>query len=127
MTNTPPLAELWQMLRFGLIGLAASMTHILAAALMIMVFPALHEFIVNALAYIVAFGISLAGHQRVTFRRSASLWRFTVMSLAGFSINNLVLAGALGVGVTGLWAISTALVVAAVASYVLARCWVFTQ
>lgn len=115
------------MLRFGLIGLAASMTHILVAALMIVVFSALHEFIVNALAYGVAFSISLAGHQRITFRRSAHLWRFAAMSLAGFSINNLVLAGALGIGLTGLWAIAAAVLVAALASYVLARCWVFTH
>ncbi|WP_346799152.1 GtrA family protein [Halomonas sp. Bachu 37] len=124
--STPALAELWQMMRFGLVGLVASISHILVAALVLYVLPVLHEFWVNVIAYGVAFGVSLMGHQRVTFQRTASLWRFTVMSLTGFGINNLVLVGALGIGFSGLIAIAPAVVVAATASYVLSRCWVFT-
>lgn len=115
------------MMRFGIIGLAASLVHILVAALMIILLPALHAFVINLLAYGVAFGVSLAGHQRFTFHRKASLWRFTAMSFTGFSINNLVLVGALGMGLAELSAITAAVVIAAVASYVISRCWVFTQ
>lgn len=115
------------MLRFGLIGLTASLTHILAAALVIVLLPALHEFWVNVMAYGVAFCVSLVGHQRVTFRRRASLWRFIVMSLTGFGINNGILAVALWLGLSGLLAIGPAVVIAAMISYLLSRCWVFTR
>lgn len=123
--NTPARAELWQVVRFGLVGVAASVTHVLVAALLLMMQPALHEGWINVIAYGVAFGVSLLGHQRVTFRRPAHLRRFIVMSLSGFGINNLVLFLALAIGASGLWAIVPAVGIAAAVSYLLSRCWVF--
>ncbi|WP_447926425.1 GtrA family protein [Vreelandella sp. EE27] len=125
MTNISTATELGQVLRFGAIGLAATLTHLLVGVVSVTLWSGLHEFAANALAYMIAFTVSLIGHQRITFRRNAKLWRFCVMSFLGFAINNLALSGALAIGLKGGFAIAPAVIVAAGISYVLSRYWVF--
>lgn len=120
-------AEFWQIVRFGVVGVAASALHIATAAALLIFWPLIAELWANLAAYSVAFTASLLGHQYFTFRRHAQLSRFLAMSLCGFALNNGVLVIALWGGLAGMWAIIPAVLVAASSSYLLSRVWVFSK
>lgn len=120
-------AELWQIARFGAVGLIASAVHIATAAALLKFWPATNELWANLAAYSVAFTTSLIGHQYFTFRRRARFLRFLAMSLCGFLVNNGILITALWAGLSGLEAIIPAVLVAAASSYLLSRVWVFSK
>lgn len=117
--------ELGRILRFALVGGAATLVHIAIAWLLLTVWPSGPVFGINLLAYLGAFSCSLVGHQHFTFGQSAHFLRFVLMSLSGFAINNLLLASGLRLGLTSFWAIAIATCLAAAVSYVVSRLWVF--
>lgn len=117
--------EVMRVSRFSSVGLLASAVHVLVAGLIFLGFPQAHEVAVNLISYCCAFLVSLIGHQRYTFKRRARLFRFLMMSWFGLLINNITLLAALKFGVVGVPAIAIAVVLAAVAGYLLARFWVF--
>lgn len=117
--------EIMRFSRFGSVGLLASVVHVSVAGLAFLGAPQAHEVAVNLVAYCCAFLVSLVGHQRYTFKRRARIFRFFMMSWFGLLVNNITLLTALKLGVIGVPAIAIAVVVAAVAGYLLARFWVF--
>lgn len=119
------LSELLRVSRFGLVGLLASLVHILMAGILLSWCPTFHEVVVNFFGYICALSFSLFGHQQFTFRRQARIMRFLSMSLIGLAVNNMVLFSALRLDFSGLYAIIPAVFSAAFVSYLLARRWVF--
>ena len=114
-------AELLLALRFIAVGASATATHMLTASLLYAVLGQRYLLLVNFLAWLVAFGVSFWGHQRVTFKRSTTLGRFLVLSLAGLVINYTCLGLLLWTPLPSLAAMLCAIGTAAVASYWLAR------
>lgn len=87
----------------------------------------------NALGFVIAFGVSFAGHRLLSFKDAAtsvrtSLGRFAVTALAGFASNELVFALLLRVGgLPALVALLIALVLAAGQTFLFSRFWAFRR
>ena len=121
-----PHSGLW----FLLVGAGAALTHLL-------VFEASRRHLLpelaNALGFAVAFGVSFAGHRRLSFRDAGtslatSLRRFLVTALAGFASNEVVFVLLLrGLGWPALPSLALALVLAAGQTFWLSRLWAFRR
>lgn len=118
------------LLWFGVVGVAAALTHIAVFALL-EVTTRLWPEVANALGFGVAFFVSFFGHRGLSFQGTgvplwASLRRFAVTALGGFATNEMVFVLLLrGVGWPSGLALLAALVVAAGQTYVLSRWWAF--
>ena len=89
--------------------------------------------VANAIGFVVAFGVSFAGHRSLSFRDTSvnvgqSLLRFAGTASAGFVCNEAVfmLLHRL-LHWSDLLALSIAMVVAAVQTFVLSRFWAFKR
>lgn len=120
---------LGQALRFGLIGVLATLVHMaVGTALIRFGWPAL---LANVAAFCVAFLVSFSGHHRFSFAGhsatvTGALRRFLVVALLGFLVNEGILAvltlGKL-MGAAPALLVSTS--IAALATFVLSRVWAF--
>lgn len=119
MSNTR--AEAFQAIRFIIVGAVATATHMVVATLLYTLMQGRHIAIANFMAWLVAFGVSFWGHQRVTFKRQTTLRRFLLMSLTGLAINYATLGGLLLTPLHSLLAMLTAIAVAAATTYLLAK------
>ena len=87
----------------------------------------------NALGFVIAFGVSFAGHRWLSFKDATtsvrtSLGRFAVTALAGFASNELIFALLLRVGgLPALVALFVALVFAAGQTFLFSRFWAFRR
>jgi len=115
--------------RFGLVGVAATATHLLLVSALITA-TTLPTLAANTLAFLTAFGISLTGHYFWTFQKPGNARRATgrymLVSFFALTSNTLVLAFALNAG----WfsPLLTAILAAAViplASYLASSLWAF--
>lgn len=115
---------------FVAVGTAAAATH---AAVFGLTRRALLPELANALGFALAFGVSFAGHRRLSFRDAGtgvgqSLARFAATALAGFAVNEAVFALLLRLAHWPPWvALGAALLVAAVQTFVLSRFWAFRR
>jgi putative flippase GtrA len=113
---------------FLVVGGAAALTHLLVFSL---AQPWMWPELANASGFMVAFLVSFFGHRLLSFRDAGtsvaqSFQRFAVTALAGFASNEAVFVLLLrGAGWPALMALLTALVVAAVQTYLLSRFWAF--
>jgi putative flippase GtrA len=123
-----------QGLWFITVGAAAALTHMAVFALLHHgMAPGLWPEVANAMGFVVAFGVSFAGHRRWSFQDAGttvrqSLLRFAATALAGFVTNEVIFA--LLLRVAGLWsmfALLIALVAAAGQTFVLSRFWAFRR
>jgi len=93
--------EFLAIIRFGIVGLAASGVHIFVVWLLLRLtsYPTL---IANTLAFITAFVVSFSGHYIWTFQTpgnpSKAIQRFLLISLLGFLANTMILAVILKLG-----------------------------
>lgn len=115
---------------FTAVGVAAALTHLAVFALtQHRMWPEL----ANALGFVVAFGVSFAGHRHLSFRDAGtsalqSLRRFGATALAGFAVNEAVFVLLLRAFGWPSWlALVLALVVAAGQTFVLGRFWAFRR
>lgn len=117
---------LGQLMRFGLVGGLATVTHLGVAWWLLYAWPALSPFLVNFGAFVIAFQVSFLGHSRFTFRQKGSAVRFLVVTLSGFAINNTLLWLFLMAGVkSGFVAICLSVVLVPLFVFAGARLWVF--
>jgi len=88
------LREVLLGMRFGAVGAAATLTHFLVLAFLLRL-DALGPLLANAVAYVLALGVSFAGHHFWTFRSTAPLGhsfaRFFGASAAAFAVSSLLL------------------------------------
>lgn len=94
---------LGQLLRFGLVGILATIVHMIIGFLLIQ--AGWHPLLANTCAFVIAFFVSFVGHlgysfsdQEASFRRSLS--RFVAVGLIGFLVNQLILAVLIALAVT---------------------------
>ncbi|WP_193092494.1 GtrA family protein [Halomonas colorata] len=125
MTKTR--AEVLQALRFIAVGAAATATHMGVATLLFTLMQGHYIALANFIAWLVAFGVSFWGHQRVTFKRQTTLSRFLFMSLAGLAINYAALGVLLLTPLPPLLAMLSAIATAAVSTYLLAKYYTFAM
>ncbi|WP_447893768.1 GtrA family protein [Vreelandella sp. GE22] len=119
--------ELWQALRFIAVGATATVTHMLVATLLYAAMNGRAIAVINFLAWLTAFGVSFWGHQRVTFKRSTTFGRFLLMSLSGLAINYALLGALLLTPLPPLLAMLSAIAVAAMSTYILAKYHTFAE
>ena len=94
MSGTQPLkTELRTAGRYGLVGLVATLVHLLVAQAVL--YFGTEPFSSNLMGFLVAFVIGLLGHYLFTFGRVGSLgrafMRYGLIAVTGFLTNNLVL------------------------------------
>lgn len=115
-------------LAFFAVGTTAAVLHLLAFG---MLKAHLLPELANLLAYLLAFGVSFAGHRWISFQGAQttfieSLKRFAITSVAGFSSNQLLFVIFYrGFDVNDWLALMLALGLAAVQTFLLSRWWAF--
>ena len=121
-------ALLAQLARFGLVGVAATLLHVLVAWLAHKAGAA--AFLANALGFVTAFACSYLGHFYWTFGQRAGhetrLPRFLVVSGVGFGLTNLIVWLVAERGGHGFeTALLAILFVVPACTWALSRLWVF--
>lgn len=116
-----------QILRFGLVGGLATLTHLAVATALLAALPAAHPVAVNVVAFLVAFVVSFVGHSRYTFRTKGSLPKFLIAALTGLAANNLVLVGLIALGAPALPSLWAATLAAPAVVYVISKTWAFSR
>ena len=123
-----------QGLWFIVIGAGAAFTHMVVFAFLHYgVAATLWPEIANAIGFVVAFGVSFAGHRTLSFQDTGttfrqSLWRFAATALAGLVTNEIIFALLLrGAGLWPMLALLIALAAAAGQTFVLSRFWAFRR
>lgn len=115
--------------RFGLVGIAATIIHILVVSVLLSE-TLLPTLLANTLAFFMAFGISFAGNYIWTFQSPGQpqrvMGRFLLISLSAFCANILILSVILG----NAWLSRKSAVVASAAimpliTFVASRLWGF--
>lgn len=123
------VTELLLALRFGLVGIMATATHI-AMLWILLTNTLLPVLIANTIAFLSAFGISFMGNYLWTFGAPGSpkkaLLRFLVMSISAFMLNSVILGAILRMGLANplLVAIGSVIVIPAF-TLLTSRLWVF--
>ncbi len=129
------LTELFTAWRFGLVGIAATLTHA-GIALALTVSELAHPLVANLIAFLVAFGVSFLGHHFWSFpdpastarRRRRRMLRFFVLALTGFSANTAALAGWLAwVPLPDALGVLVSIGLIPLVTYLGARLWAFAE
>ncbi len=120
---------LGELMRFGVVGGLATLTHFLVASALFSWTP-VGIFAANLAGFLVAVAVSFFGHRNLTFRvteaGSEAAARFFGVAVAGFLANTAVLAAATYVvGRETLWSLALAVVVAAGFVYLASKLWAF--
>jgi putative flippase GtrA len=118
-----------QLVRFGIVGMAATLTH--TGVFWLLWGPlALYHAPANILAFLVAFEVSFWGHRRWSFaagtRRRGTRWRLFAVALLGLGLNmawGWVAFDLMHAGLPAFVALQIGLTPAIV--FVLSRLWVF--
>jgi putative flippase GtrA len=135
-TDAPAPASLLPLLlqyaRFGVVGLGATLVHVLVYAGLIELL-ALSPLAANTAGFALAVNLSFFGHRGWTFRDQRgpearrSLWRFWVVALLGFALNTLfvwLVTDLLGLGYA--YAIPLLAGVTPLATFALSKLWAFS-
>ena len=120
-----------QVFKFVLVGVLATLVHLLIGFLLLQ--AGWNPLAANAVAFSVAFLVSFFGHLRYSFAdqnvdTSTSLWKFVIVALIGFSCNEFLLMALLYlptmIDYVALF-ISTA--TAAILTFLLSKIWAFKK
>lgn len=124
------LQQLPQGLQFVLVGAAAAATH-LAVVGALVALAGMPPLAANVLAFLVAFTVSYTGHAQLTFARAqARGWavaaRFFAVACLSFAANEALYYAALHwLHWHYFWSLAGVLVLVAVGTFVLSKCWAF--
>ena len=127
MVRQRAVAEVRTASRFTVVGLFATGVHVGTVWGLVKI-SVIAPLIANLVAYLCAFAVSFTGQYLWTFRSTRSpfsaLWRFLIVSLTAFAINNAVLITLLDARLLpGHWAAAVAVGVIPPITYVLSRTW----
>ena len=123
------LQELFMLVRFGIVGVVATLVHMAVAAFLVHSETA-NVYLANLVAYLTAFIVAFSGHFFWTFNNGGPLgqaiWRYFVISASAFGVNNLVLLTLVQSGLVS--KVSSVIVAAAIVpvlSFFASRFWGF--
>lgn len=120
------IGEAGMLARFGGVGVLATLVHLSVAGGTFLLWPMVSPFVANLAAFLVAFQVSFWGHRRFTFRREGRVYRFFMLALSGFLLNNGVLAALIAASPLGGYpAIVIATFSVPLLTYLAARFWAF--
>ncbi len=122
-------AEFKKISKFTLVGLAAGTIHISIVWVLIRYFSS-PPFVGNLTAFVCAFSVSFVGQYHWTFKSRrhyvSALWRFFLIAVAAFLVNNAVLLGFLtSTALPDEMAAAMSALAIPVFTYFAARLWVF--
>ena len=123
-------AFIQQLLRFGMIGITATLVNFLVVVLLVELVK-LHPLSANVFAFMTAFSVSYLGHQYWTFHdyevnHKKAFRRFFTLSILSFAANEglfFILLNTFHVYYT--IALCLVLLVVPPVTFILNRCWVF--
>lgn len=115
--------------RFGLIGVAATLTHLGVAQAALALMPE-SVWLANLIGFVIAMLVGFFGHQYFTFGGKApfwqAFWRYFLIAIAGFAVNNGVLVGLVGLGLVAKpVALTIAILVVPAGTFLASRFWGF--
>ncbi|MFJ5539666.1 GtrA family protein [Halomonas sp. ATBC28] len=117
--------DVFRLFRFLIVGGAATVTHMLVAALLFAYVHNPSPYSINVVAFLVAFLVSFYGHRHITFQTRGSMRRFLLVAVGGFLVNNAILTGCLALGIDGLVAVIIATACVPVLTYLASSLWAF--
>ncbi len=125
------LHTFWQLVRFGIIGVAAAITHYLVALLLVSkgILPGW----ANLFAFITAFWVSYFGHRYFSFQahdleHQQTLPRFLLVAVIGFVFNETLLLSMLRyTSISMQMGLPVIIVLTAAMTFVLSRFFAFRQ
>lgn len=125
------LAEMLTIVRFGVVGIIATLVHMGGAGLLVG-YQLAGVFSANLIAYLIAFWIAFSGHFFWTFQGRTdyrtAIQRYFVISASAFAINNILLIGLVRYGLLSeVTNVVLAAGVVPVISYITSRLWGFRQ
>ena len=119
-----------QVLSFGTVGIAATVTHVFLAYALI-ASGVMAPLVANLMGFLAAFGISFLGNAKLTFRYDAGMrgpfLRFLVISLVSLALTSVVATYVQSAGWP--WWTYVVIVLASVppATFLLSKFWVFAS
>jgi putative flippase GtrA len=117
----------WQLVRFVLVGGAATLTHLVVALAILSGPVRVEPLYANLAAFCVAFGVSYLGHRFFTFKAPGAPIRFLLAALLGLLVNNAVLVTILAAGMSERLAIGIAALAAPAIVFLVSKFWVFSR
>lgn len=122
------IAEGWRILRFGLVGGAATATNSVVSVVThkLGVVP----WLAVILGFVPAFVVSYLGHRHFTFKQGSqgAMLRFFVVALSGLAVGEGVLKGLLTFSpLSSSWCVLLSTLSAPAVTYVAARLWAFRE
>lgn len=130
MTRAPHgRARVRELVSFGAVGTAALAVHWLVVALLVP--RGAGPLAANAVAFVVAFGVSFGGHARWSFPATGrplvpALVKFAAVAVGGFALNEVAYAALLAwTSLDYRLALLFVLAAVAVVTFVAGRCWAF--
>lgn len=123
-------AELFQAVRFGLVGGLSTLVHMVVAQGLLATELASLGWS-NVVGFVIAFFVSFLGHYHFSFQRNTpflrSMLRYGVIALMGFAVNNFVLLGLVSMNVLPeAVALAVAIIIVPVGTFIASRFWGFT-
>ncbi len=125
------LATLLQYGRFGIVGLGATLVHVLVYAGLIELLG-MQPLLANTLGFAAGVNVSFVGHRHWTFGGAGAggarraLPRFWVVALFGFALNSLVVQLVTGTaGLSYYWSIPLIAGITPLATFALSKFWAF--
>lgn len=126
----PARDEVGKAVRFGVVGVGATLTHLAVAQTALAV--GLSPLIANVIGFTMGFLTGLLGHHHFTFPGTGpfgrAFRRYGVIALAGFGINNAVLLGLEATGrVSPQFSLTVAILIVPALSFIASRYWGFAS
>lgn len=127
--SAPEMKLLRQLFSFGVVGVAATLSHVGVAWLLIES-TALNVYLANAIGACAAFMVSFLGNANFTFISNRSFWssarRYVWVSLLSLLLTSIVLALTKHFGLSTLTYVVAVLVTVPPATFFLAKLWAFS-
>lgn len=117
--------ESLKILTFVGVGGFATLVH-LCVAVFLSSTTAINPFLINVLAFSFAFPVSFLGHKHLTFKKDGSVFKFLILALAGFGLNNLILTSLyLNSSLNPTLMLTLSTLLTPILTYLGAKMWVF--